>query len=67
MFLNRIQEHGLTLRRGKCHIKVREVLWFGQVYDKHGMSVDPAKVEVIKDWARPKDKAHDVRKGDGSL
>ena len=33
------------------------MLWFGHVYDKDGMSVDPAKVQIIKDWTRPKDKA----------
>ena len=33
------------------------MLWFGHVYDKDGMSVDPAKVQIIKDWSRPKDKA----------
>ena len=57
LFLARIQEHGLTLRREKCKFGVTEVLWFGHVYDKHGMSMDPAKVQLIKDWPRPKDKA----------
>ena len=47
----------MTLRREKCHFGVREVLWFGHVYNKQGESVDPAKVEIIKDWARPKNKA----------
>ena len=57
LFLARIQEHGLTLRKEKCKFGVTEVLWFGHVYDKDGMSVDPAKVQIIKDWSRPKDKA----------
>ena len=57
LFLKRIQEHGLTLRKEKCKFGVQEVLWFGHVYDKHGMSVDPAKTQIIKDWPRPKDKA----------
>ena len=56
-FMTRIQEHGLTLRKEKCRFGVTQVLWFGNVYDKHGMSVDPAKVQIIKDWPRPKDKA----------
>ena len=29
----------------------------GHIFNKQGMSVDPAKVKLIKDWKRPKDKA----------
>ena len=57
LFLARLEKHGLTLRMEKCRLGVAEVLWFGHIYDKDGMRVDPKKVRVIKDWPRPKDKA----------
>ena len=57
LFLARLEKHGLTLRREKCKLGVPEVLWFGHIYDKDRMSVDPEKVRIIKDWPRPKDKA----------
>ena len=56
-FLARIQDHVLTVRREKCKFGVREVLWFGHIYDKQGMRVDPDKVQLIMDWPSPKDKA----------
>ena len=33
------------------------MLWFGHIYDKNGMRGDPAKVQLIMDWPKPKDKA----------
>ena len=57
LFLARIQEQGLTLHKEKCRFGVTEVLWFGHSYDKHGMSRDPANVQIIKDLHRSKDKA----------
>ena len=56
-FLERIQEHGLTLRKEKCRFGVREVTWFGMVYDKDGMRADPEKIKMISNWPRPEDKA----------
>ena len=31
-----------------------EVKWFGNIYSKDGMSPDPEKCKVIKDWPQPK-------------
>ena len=56
-FLERIEEHELTLRREKCRFGVSEVMWFGNIFNEQGMSADPAKVRLIKDWKRPEDKA----------
>ena len=56
-FLERIQEHGLTLRKEKCKFGVQEVTWFGMVYDKDGMRADPEKIKMISNWPRPEDKA----------
>ena len=55
--LERMEKSGLTLRREKCRFGVAEVLWFGHVYNKEGMSLDPQKVENIKSWPRPIDKS----------
>ena len=52
--LARFQRAGLTLRREKCHLGEPEVKWFGMVYTEHGMSDDPEKTKVIRDWPAPK-------------
>ena len=52
--LERFRDAGLTLRREKCHFGQREVKWFGQIFSEEGMSVDPEKVELIKNWPPPR-------------
>ena len=53
----RFQEAGLTLRKEKCKLGKQEVVWFGNVYSRQGMSPDPEKLKTIKAWAAPADKA----------
>ena len=36
---------------------MQEVTWFGMIFSKQGMSPDPEKVQIIKDWPVPEDKA----------
>ena len=55
--LQRLGETGLTLRKEKCKFGQPEVLWFGNIFSKQGMSPDPQKVANIKAWPSPKDKA----------
>ena len=55
--LDRCQEYGITLRREKCFFGQPQVCWFGNIYSKHGMSPDPRKVDMIKRWPEPEDKA----------
>ena len=55
--LKRLQEFGLTLRKEKCEFGVPEVKWFGQIFSKQGMSPDPEKVDTIRNWPAPADKA----------
>ena len=33
-----------------------EVCWFGNIYPKYGMSPDPEKVQIIKNWPEQEDK-----------
>ena len=54
MVLTKFKEAGLTLREEKCKLGKPEVKWFGMVYSEHGMSDDPDKVKVIKEWPAPK-------------
>ena len=58
--LARIEEWGITLRKEKCHWGRPEVLWFGKVYSKAGVSMDPAKTEVIRKLPPPQS-AKEVR------
>jgi hypothetical protein len=51
--LTRFRQEGLTLRREKCHLGQSKVKWFGMVYTKHGMSDDPEKTAVIRNWTAP--------------
>ena len=55
--LKRLQKNGVTLRKEKCHFGVPEILWFGNIFSKQGMSPDPEKVKMIKSWPAPADKA----------
>ena len=45
------------MRKEKCKFGVREVMWFGMIYNKQGMRADPAKVQLIRDWPRPQNKS----------
>ena len=51
--LNLLKENGLTVRPRKCHLGKPEVRWFGYIFSKDGMSPDPEKCEVIKNWPAP--------------
>ena len=54
--LERLDSFGITLRREKCHFGTTEILWFGNVFSRAGMSPDPDKVRIIKEWPSPADK-----------
>merc|ERR1711888_546832 len=51
--LGRLQEHGFTLREEKCKFGQEEILWFGHVFSRAGMSPDPDKIRYIKEWPVP--------------
>ena len=52
--LERFRDAGLTLRKEKCYLGVPEVKWFGMIYSEEGMTADPEKTAVIKNWPSPK-------------
>ena len=41
----------------KCALGQKQVTQFGIVYTEEGISPDPAKVELIKQWPQPEDKS----------
>ena len=45
-----------TLRPEKCSLGQPEISWFGYIFTKHGMSPDPEKCRIIKEWKAPKSK-----------
>ena len=55
--LKRFQEYNITLRRLKCRFGQPEVLWFGHIYSKQGMSPDPSKTKMIQNWPAPTSKS----------
>ena len=52
--LTKLQRKGITLRPDKCNLRKKEVKWFGFIFSKAGMSSDPMKCSIIKEWPRPK-------------
>ena len=47
-FMKVTREHRLVLNKKKCEVKINSVKFFGCVYDKHGVHLDPSKVSAIK-------------------
>ena len=50
---NRLKSHNITLHAEKCDIGCDEVAYLGHIFNKKGMSPDPAKTQVIHNWAVP--------------
>ena len=52
--LKKLKANGLTVRPKKCDLGKTEVKWFGYIFSKDGMSPDPEKCSIIKNWPAPK-------------
>ena len=52
-----LKKNGITVRPHKCELGQEEILWFGNSFSKFGMSPDPEKCSVIKQWPAPKSSA----------
>ena len=50
----RIRAAKLELRPDKCRILQREIVFLGHVVSGEGIRMDPRKIEVVRDWPRPK-------------
>lgn len=49
-------KYGLVFNSEKCELKVPQIKFFGMMYDKDGVHLDPAKVKDIKQRCSPKSK-----------
>uniref|UniRef100_H2ZZ81 Gypsy retrotransposon integrase-like protein 1 n=1 Tax=Latimeria chalumnae TaxID=7897 RepID=H2ZZ81_LATCH len=51
--LQRLREKGLTLNKQKCVFNKSNLEFFGYVFTKNGMTVDPKKIQAIHDLETP--------------
>ena len=52
--LQTLRDHQLFAKFSKCDFWRREVKFLGHVVTAEGIKVDPAKVEAVVNWQRPK-------------
>ena len=52
--LERIVKAGLRINPKKCHILREEIKFLGHIINKNGIQTDPAKLEAIRTFERPK-------------
>jgi len=53
MVLKTLEEHKLYAKLKKYEFWLERVQFLGHIVTKHGISVDPGKVEAIVNWPRP--------------
>jgi len=49
-----LREHQLYGKLSKCEFLLEEVQFLGHVISPKGIAVDPAKIEIVLNWERPK-------------
>nr|GEW62645.1 putative reverse transcriptase domain-containing protein [Tanacetum cinerariifolium] len=54
LILELLKREELYAKFSKCEFWIQKVQFLSHVIDSHGIHVDPAKVESVKDWASPK-------------
>lgn len=52
--LSRLQKEGLKVKLEKCAFFQKEVRYLGHVISSQGVSTDPAKIEAVAEWQRPR-------------
>ena len=52
--LGRLQQEGLKVKREKCAFFRQQVNYLGHVISSQGVSTDPAKIEAVAEWPRPR-------------
>jgi hypothetical protein len=51
--LHTLRQHKLYANLEKCSFDMERVHYLGYIIDKHDIHVDPAKIQVIRDWPTP--------------
>jgi hypothetical protein len=51
--LSTLRQHKLYANLEKCSFGMNMVQYLGYIVDEHGVHVDPAKIQVIRDWPAP--------------
>jgi hypothetical protein len=51
--LSTLRQHKLYANLEKCSFGMNRVQYLGYIVDEHGVHVDPAKIQVIRDWPAP--------------
>jgi hypothetical protein len=51
--LHTLRQHKLYANLEKCSFGMDRVQYLGYIVDAHGVHVDPAKIQVIRDWPAP--------------
>ena len=54
--LEKLRKHRLFARQQKCDWMMRMVDFLGHVVSEEGISVDPSKIESVRDWPVPKNR-----------
>jgi len=49
-----LRRNELYAKLSKCEFWLRKIAFLGHVVSNEGVSVDPQKIEVVKNWPRPK-------------
>ena len=52
----RFRQANLKLKSSKCKLLRDSVVFLGHLVSQHGVTCNPAKVEVIRNWPQPKNK-----------
>lgn len=58
--LQRLREHNLYVNPVKCSFDVKIIDFLGYIVSPEGLSMDPAKTHIIRDWREPR-KVKDVQ------
>ena len=51
--LETLRQHKLKAKFSKCHFWQSKVKFLGHIISKAGISVDPLKIEAIRNWKQP--------------
>jgi len=58
--LDTLRQNKYYCKPSKCHFFKTEVKYLGHIVSQHGISVDPQKIAIVKDWPTPQN-VHELR------